>query len=74
MPFATKAVFPKYLYYFCEYFDFTELDNSTALPSLTKTNIQQIAFPLPPIEEQERILSKIESLFSKLDEIALNLV
>ena len=60
--------------FFCEYFDFTTLDSSTTLPSLTKTNIQQIIFALPPIEEQKRVLDKIEELFGKLDEIDLNLI
>ena len=70
----SEAVLPKFLFYFCEYFDFTTLDSSTTLPSLTKTNIQQIIFALPPIEEQERILDKTDELFDSLDEIVLNLV
>ena len=70
----SEAVLPKFLFYFCEYFDFTTLDSSTTLPSLTKTNIQQIIFALPPIEEQERILDKTDELFDLLDEIVLNLV
>ena len=70
----SEAVLPKFLFYFCEYFDFTALDSSTTLPSLTKTNIQQIIFALPPIEEQERILDKTDELFDSLDEIVLNLV
>ena len=69
----SDAVLPKFLFYFCEYFDFTTLDSSTTLPSLTKTNIQQIIFALPPIEEQKRILDKTNELFRKLDEIVLNL-
>ena len=70
----SEAVLPRFLFYFCEYFDFTTLDSSTTLPSLTKTNIQQIIFALPPIEEQKRILDKTNELFRKLDEIVLNLV
>ena len=70
----SEAVLPKFLFYFCEYFDFTTLDSSTTLPSLTKTNIQQIVFALPPIEEQKRILDKTNELFGKLDEIVLNLI
>ena len=70
----SEAVLPRFLFYFCEYFDFTTLDSSTTLPSLTKTNIQQIIFALPPIEEQKRILDKTNELFGKLDEIVLNLI
>ena len=70
----SSGVLPKYLFYFCKSFDFTTLDSSTTLPSLTKTNIQQILFPLPPFLEQQRILTKIDTIFAQLDEIALNLV
>ena len=70
----SEAILPKFLFYFCKYFDFTTLDSSTTLPSLTKTNIQQIIFALPPIEEQKQILDKINELFGKLDEIVLNLI
>lgn len=71
---TNNFVLPKYLFYFCKAFDFTTIDSSTTLPSLTKTNIQQILFPLPPLNEQTRIVSKIEELFSLLDNISLNLV
>ena len=71
---TNNFVLPKYLFYFCKAFDFTTIDSSTTLPSLTKTNIQQILFPLPPLNEQTRIVSKIEELFSILDNISLNLV
>ena len=70
----SEAILPKFLFYFCKYFDFTTLDSSTTLPSLTKTNIQQIIFALPPIEEQKRILDKTNELFDKLNEIILNLL
>ncbi len=70
----SEAILPKFLFYFCEYFDFTTLDSSTTLPSLTKTNIQQIIFSLPPINEQKRILDRTEELFGKLDEVVLNLI
>ena len=69
-----ELVLPKFLYYFCEYFDFTTLDSSTTLPSLTKTNIQQIVFALPPLKEQQRILNRTEELFKILDKIVLNLI
>ncbi|MCR5192896.1 MAG: restriction endonuclease subunit S [Bacteroidales bacterium] len=62
-----EAINYRYFFYFCKSFDFTNLDKSTTLPSLTKTNIEQIEIPLPPSEEQERIVCKIEELFSLLE-------
>ena len=58
---------PKYLYYFCCSFNFKELDKSTTIPSLAKRDLLQIQMPVPSLSEQERIVSKIEELFSKLD-------
>lgn len=38
-------------------------------PNISREKIINMPFPLPPIEEQQRIVDKIEELFSKLDEI-----
>lgn len=42
-------------------------DNS---PSIKKENIENFLFPVPQLEIQQRIVNRIESLFSKLDEAA----
>ncbi len=63
------CVNPKFYFYFCKSFNFSTLDSSTAIPSLTKSNIQQIPFPLPPtLAEQQRIVNRIETVFEKLDQ------
>ena len=41
-------------------------DNS---PSIKKRDIDNWLFPLPPFAEQQRIIAKIEELFSTLDNI-----
>ncbi len=43
---------------------FMKGDNS---PSIRTDDIRSFPFPLPPLAEQERIVQRIESLFSKLD-------
>ena len=63
----------KYFYCFCLYFDFSKLDKSSALPSLTKTAIGNLILPIPPLAEQQRIAAKIEELFSQLDKIESSL-
>ena len=50
---ANDAILDKYLYYFCLSFDFSKLDKSTAMPSLTKTSIGNVLIPIPPYKEQE---------------------
>ena len=61
-----------YFHYFCKSFDFTKLDKSTTLPSLTKTSIEQIHFPLPPLAEQQRIVAEVEKWFALIDELEAN--
>ena len=70
----SRAILAKYLFFFCLHFDFSCLDSSTTLPSLTKTNIQQIKIILPPLTEQKRIVDKVDELFKSLDEISLHLI
>ena len=70
---------PKYLYYFCEKFDFEKLNTTVTIPSLTKSNLLNVEIPLPNLEKQKQIvelLDKVTSLISlrkqqlaKLDEL-----
>ncbi len=60
-------------YYYCQSFNFKKLDKSTTIPSLAKTDLLEIEIPLPPLNEQHRIVSKIEELFSDLDNGIANL-
>lgn len=57
----------KYLFYFCVHFNFMPLDKSTGRPSLAKSDLLKIEMPVPSIDEQHRIVSQIEELFSELD-------
>ena len=55
----SEVVNDLYFFYFCKSFDFTSLDKSSTLPSLTKSAIEGIIMPIPPLEEQHRIILKI---------------
>jgi len=56
-----------FFYFYCLSYNFKKLDKSTTIPSLAKTDLLQIKIPLPPSLEQQRIVAKIEELFSSLD-------
>lgn len=58
---------PMFLYYFTQNFNFLDLNTATTMPSLTKSNLQKIKMPLPPLTEQERIVQKLDALFERID-------
>ena len=64
---ANDALLDKYLYYFCLSFDFSKLDKSTAMPSLTKASIGDVLIPIPPYQEQKRIISKIDTVLDTMN-------
>lgn len=47
--------------------------SATAVGKFNKTDFKKIAIPIPPINEQHRIVAKIEELFAQLDRIASSL-
>jgi type I restriction enzyme S subunit len=57
----------KLLYYFCLSFNFHKLDKSTTIPSLARRDLLTINIPLPPKPTQLAIVSKIEELFSEIE-------
>lgn len=61
----------KFLYYVMIYNKETIKSKSsgTTFSAITKQVLLEIQFPLPPLEEQKRIVAKIEELFAKIDEI-----
>ena len=61
------AISDKFFFFFCQHFDFSELDKSTAVPSLTQSAINEIFIPIPPTNEQKRIVKEIIRCFSVVE-------
>ena len=63
----------KYLYYVINSFYFhntvSHKGGGSAQSNLKLEHVMEMYIPLPPIEEQQRIVDKLEELFAKLDEI-----
>ena len=64
-------VFPNYIYYVCisDFMQSNIKDNASAttLPILNKNHFAELQIPLPPIEEQKRIVAAIEKWCSLID-------
>ena len=73
-----KAVYPDYLFYLMTSTyvikglnEFMKGDNS---PSISGDDIAKWLYPIPPIEEQKRIVSCIKRLYMDLDQIQTNVI
>ena len=68
---------PLYCYYVCSSSFFVsqliDLSSAITISIVNKSRLQSTDIPLPPISEQQRIVAKIEELFSILDNIQKSL-
>ena len=55
---------PRYLFYFCEHYDFEKHNKTVTIPSLTKSDLLKIKINLPDLDEQETIVEKLLKLES----------
>ena len=58
----------EYLKHYLNIFNYNGYVNGTTRLKLTQSRLRVIPIPMAPILEQQRIVERIESLFSKLDE------
>ena len=65
--------YKKYLYYLIQFLNLRKYSNSTAQPVISGKTIYPIHVIIPPINEQHRIVSKIEEIFAQLDAIEASL-
>lgn len=57
----------KFLQYYLNCFDYRGYVSGTTRLKLTQAQMKQIPVPVPSLDEQERIVARIEELFSQLD-------
>ena len=57
-----NVLLPKYLYFFCVHYDFDKLNTTVTIPSLTKANLFKIEIDVPNIDEQKKIVDKLDSM------------
>ena len=58
-----------FLHYYFRAFQqsFVDMASGSTVLGITISNVENAAIPLPPLAEQQRIVERIESLFTKLD-------
>jgi len=62
-----------YLYYWSLTVRLGQISQATTVPSVRKSDVEQLEFPLAPIEQQKSIVAEIEKQFSRLDEAVASL-
>lgn len=66
----TSKVILRYFYYALKNIDFTS--SGSSIPQLTVPMIKNKKIPLPPLEEQHRIVSILDASFEKIDALKKN--
>lgn len=67
---CNQSLLYMYLFYYCisQKNVFIEKGKGGAQPNISQIILKQHPIPLPPLSEQQRIVERIEELFTKLDE------
>ena len=69
---ARDSLDKRFLHYFCLSFDFTEMDRGSGRPSLVKSDLLKIKMLVPPLPEQQRIVSILDRAFAAIDKAKAN--
>ena len=73
----SKAVYDVFLFYLCSsswfYNNLIKKSSAVTISIVNKSKMENIEIPLPPLEEQHRIVAKIEEIFAQLDAIEASL-
>jgi type I restriction enzyme S subunit len=64
---ASDALDHKFLFHYVCTVKLDELSRATTVPSVRKSDIEQIQIPIPPLPEQRRIVAEIEKQFTRLE-------
>ena len=71
-PKDTTELDKKFIFYLCLNTDFAKLNRGTTIPSLVKSELQAISIPLPPLQEQRRIVAILDEAFTALEQAKAN--
>ncbi|MEI7584552.1 restriction endonuclease subunit S [Runella sp.] len=63
-PLSEELIDKKLIYYQCLNIDFESMNRGTTIPSLVKSELQNIEISLPPLAEQQRIVAILDEAFA----------
>lgn len=63
----------RYLFYWSLMLRLGDISQATTVPSVRKSDVEQLLFPWLPLDQQKLIVAEIEKQFSRLDEAVANL-
>ena len=58
----------EFLYYYLKSINLNFIISGSAQPQITQIGLRKVEIPIPPLETQQAIVNKIESLFDEIDE------
>ena len=64
---SKESLLSKFFYYFCKKYDFTKHNVAVTIPSLRRIDLLKIPIPVPPLSEQQRIVSELDLLSSIIE-------
>lgn len=67
-----KRVLDKWLIYFLNAADLSSFVSGLTVPKLNQGQLREIPIPLPPLEEQKRIIAVLDKAFAALDRVRAN--
>ncbi|MGI2213649.1 restriction endonuclease subunit S [Shewanella oncorhynchi] len=70
-PFAGTSV--EYVMLWLSSFDLASLNTGTSVPQINNKDIEPLIFILPPLEEQQRIVAKVDELMALCDQLKARL-
>lgn len=68
-----KKIIPKYFYYYISKYELVKLSEASTRPSLTQEKLNKIQIPLPSLQVQEYIVSKLDKFDTLINDISQGL-
>ncbi|MFA6811483.1 MAG: restriction endonuclease subunit S, partial [Bacteroidaceae bacterium] len=68
-----ELILAKYFYYFLKTQNLEEFNFAGGVPSLTKTILDKLKIPIPPLSEQERIVGILDKFDALVNDISKGL-